>query len=185
MRFVFSMMSRPGRNATSSRFDVEVVHGDIGDGTVVKKALAGDRHRGPSRGGYAGHGLDRKSGEKLSHERSRHVQLLCRMREAGVTRIVNASTGGAILGEIEPPAHEEIAAAPLAPYGASKLAAEGYCSAFAGAYGFSATSLRFSNVYGPRSYNKGSVVAHFFKRILAERSLSSTATARRRAIMFS
>ena len=61
--------------------------------------------------------------------------------------------------------------APLAPYGASKLAVEGYCSAFAGAYGFSAMSLRFSNVYGPRSYNKGSVVAHFFKRILAGEDL--------------
>jgi UDP-glucose 4-epimerase len=97
--------------------------------------------------------------------------LLCRMKDAGVRRIVNASTGGAILGEVEPPVHEGMAASPLAPYGASKLAAEGYCSAFAGAYGFSAMSLRFSNVYGPRSYHKGSVVAHFFKRILEGREL--------------
>jgi len=97
--------------------------------------------------------------------------LLNSMRRAGISRIVNASTGGAILGEVEPPVHEGIPASPLSPYGASKLAAEGYCSAFAGSYGFSATSLRFSNVYGPRSYHKGSVVAHFFKRILAGEDL--------------
>jgi UDP-glucose 4-epimerase len=55
---------------------------------------------------------------------------------------------------------------PLSPYGASKLAVEGYCSAFAGAYGMKSVSLRFSNVYGPGSFHKGSVVAHCFKRLL-------------------
>ena len=54
----------------------------------------------------------------------------------------------------------------MSPYGASKLAAEGYCSAFNHSYGMKASSLRFSNVYGPRSYHKGSVVAHFFKEII-------------------
>jgi len=93
------------------------------------------------------------------------------MREMGVTRLVNASTGGAILGEVEPPVHEDMVARPMSPYGASKLAAEGYCSAFATCYNFSAISLRFSNVYGPRSFHKGSVVAHFFRRILAGEEL--------------
>jgi hypothetical protein len=41
-----------------------------------------------------------------------------------------------------------------------------YCSAFAGSYGLAATALRFTNVYGPFSYHKGSVVAHFMKRIM-------------------
>jgi UDP-glucose 4-epimerase len=54
---------------------------------------------------------------------------------------------------------------PAAPYGASKLAGEGYGHAFAGSYGMQVTALRFSNVYGPRSYRKGSAVAHFFKQI--------------------
>ena len=152
-------------------FDVEFVEGNIEDKSVVKKALDGVDI-------VVHFAADTRVMDSIADpERNFRTNvlgtfnLLCRMREAGVTRIVNASTGGAILGEIEPPAHEEIAAAPLAPYGASKLAAEGYCSAFAGAYGFSATSLRFSNVYGPRSYNKGSVVAHFFKRILAREEL--------------
>ena len=49
-------------------------------------------------------------------------QLLQVARELGVERVVHASTGGAIVGEAEPPVHEEMVARPLAPYGASKLA---------------------------------------------------------------
>ncbi len=84
----------------------------------------------------------------------------------GIARFVFASTGGAILGEALPPVNETMVPRPLAPYGASKLAGEGYCSAFAGAYGMKTVSLRFSNVYGPHSFHKGSVIATFFKNIL-------------------
>jgi UDP-glucose 4-epimerase len=88
-------------------------------------------------------------------------------RELGVNRIVAASTGGAILGDVEPPVHEEMAPKPTSPYGASKLMLEGYLSAYSSSYGVSGCALRFSNIYGPRSFHKGSVVAHFYKRILA------------------
>ena len=92
--------------------------------------------------------------------------LLVEARGAGIKTVINASTGGAIIGDAPPPVHEEMPAMPLSPYGASKLANEGYMSAFAGAYGMRMVSLRFSNVYGSGSFHKGSVVAHFFKRIL-------------------
>lgn len=98
-------------------------------------------------------------------------RLLQAARKAGVRRIVNASTGGAILGEVPPPVHEEMPPAPTSPYGASKLAAEGYCSAFGASYGLPTASLRFSNVYGPFSIHKGSVVAHFFRQIRAGEEL--------------
>jgi UDP-glucose 4-epimerase len=87
-------------------------------------------------------------------------------RELGVRRIVAASTGGAILGDVEPPVHERLAPQPSSPYGASKLMLEGYLSAYASSYSLSTCALRFSNIYGPRSFHKGSVVAHFFKQIL-------------------
>lgn len=93
-------------------------------------------------------------------------QLLELARAANVRRIVNASTGGALLGDATPPISEEMAPSPLSPYGASKLAVEGYCAAFAGAYGMSCVSLRFSNIYGPRSAHKKSVVAAFIKNIV-------------------
>ena len=88
-------------------------------------------------------------------------------RELGVGRLVAASTGGAILGDVEPPVHEEMAPRPTSPYGASKLMLEGYLSAYSSSFGVSGCALRFSNIYGPRSFHKGSVVAHFFKRVLA------------------
>jgi UDP-glucose 4-epimerase len=92
-------------------------------------------------------------------------RLLEAMRARGIRRLVNASTGGAIIGAATPPVHEAMVPNPIAPYGATKLAVEGLCSAWSGSYGFSALSLRFANVYGPRSYHKGSVVAAFFRRI--------------------
>ena len=94
--------------------------------------------------------------------------LLNACRELGVARVVAASTGGAILGDVEPPVHEEMAPMPTSPYGASKLMLEGYLSAYASSYGLSSCALRFSNIYGPRSFHKGSVVAHFFKQVLAD-----------------
>jgi UDP-glucose 4-epimerase len=88
-------------------------------------------------------------------------------RRKTIRRFVLASTGGAILGDAEPPVHEDMPARPLAPYGASKLAGEGYCSAYFGSYGVPTVALRFSNVYGPWSYQKASVVAAFFKCLRA------------------
>ncbi len=93
-------------------------------------------------------------------------------RALSISRLINASTGGAILGPATPPVHEDMVARPLAPYGASKLAAEGYCSAYAHAFGLSIATLRFSNVYGPGSLHKGSVVAAFFRRILASEPIT-------------
>jgi UDP-glucose 4-epimerase len=87
-------------------------------------------------------------------------------RDAGADGFVFASSS-APLGDITPPAHEGIVPRPKSPYGASKLAGEAYCSAFAGSYGLATIALRFSNVYGPYSYHKGSVVAEFCKRAQA------------------
>ncbi len=53
---------------------------------------------------------------------------------------------------------------PVSPYGASKLAGEGYCSAYFRTFGVETVALRFGNVYGPLSGHKNSVVARFIKR---------------------
>ncbi|WP_183093436.1 NAD-dependent epimerase/dehydratase family protein [Nocardioides stalactiti] len=97
--------------------------------------------------------------------------LLEECRALGIGRIVAASTGGAIVGDVPPPVHERMAAQPTSPYGASKLMLEGYLSAYSASYGMKGCALRFSNIYGPRSFHKGSVVAHFFKQVLAGEEL--------------
>jgi UDP-glucose 4-epimerase len=99
-------------------------------------------------------------------------QLLELARTANVRQIINASTGGALLGDVVPPINEAMAPRPLSPYGASKLAVEGYCSAFAGAYGLCCATLRFSNVYGPSSGHKKSVVAAFMRNIIRGQPLT-------------
>src|SRR5215207_7962989 len=85
-------------------------------------------------------------------------------RHAGVGRFVIASSGATVIGEPEPPIHEEMVPHPVAPYGASKLAGEGYCSAYFQTFGIETVALRFGNVYGPLSGHKNSVVARFIKR---------------------
>jgi len=86
-------------------------------------------------------------------------------RANGVKRFVFASSGAPV-GEVDPPIHEELAPHPVSPYGASKLAGEGYCSAYFRSFGLETVALRFSNVYGPGSTHKASVVAKFIKQAL-------------------
>ena len=87
-----------------------------------------------------------------------------------IPRFVFASSG-APAGEVEPPIHEELPPHPVSPYGASKLAGEGYCSAYKRTFGIDTVMLRFGNVYGPGSVHKSSVVAKFIRRALAGQAL--------------
>ncbi|MEM7171155.1 MAG: NAD-dependent epimerase/dehydratase family protein [Pseudomonadota bacterium] len=155
-----------GKRSFLGDCDIDFIHGDLRDRDSVRTAVAG-------MDAVVHLAADTRVMDSIENPEYNFqvnvigtFNLLMAMREAGVTRLVNASTGGAILGEVEPPVHEGMVPHPIAPYGAAKLAVEGYASAFAGAYGMKAVSLRFSNVYGPRSFHKGSVVAAFFKRIL-------------------
>jgi UDP-glucose 4-epimerase len=83
---------------------------------------------------------------------------------SGVRRVVNTSTGGGLYGDAELlPTPEDHPIAPLAPYGQSKYAAEGYCELYTRLHGLSAVSLRYGNVYGPRQdvHGEAGVVAIF------------------------
>lgn len=82
-----------------------------------------------------------------------------------VPRFVFASSG-APAGEVAPPIHEELPPHPVSPYGASKLAGEGYCSAYNKTFGVQTVMLRFGNVYGPGSLHKSSVVAKFIRQAI-------------------
>jgi len=87
-------------------------------------------------------------------------------RRAGVPQVIFSSTGGALIGNATPPVNEQSIPRPISPYGASKLAGEGYCCAFANAYDMSITALRFANVVGPISWHKKGAVTAFFKSIM-------------------
>jgi UDP-glucose 4-epimerase len=85
------------------------------------------------------------------------------------TPIVFASTGGAIYGECGEPAPESAERRPLAPYGASKLAAEEYLAVYNRLYETEHVALRYGNVYGPRQdpHGEAGVVAIFLGRLAA------------------
>jgi UDP-glucose 4-epimerase len=87
-----------------------------------------------------------------------------------VSRFIFASSG-APAGEVDPPIHEELPPHPVSPYGASKLAGEGYCSAYNKTFGIDTVMLRFGNVYGPGSVHKSSIVAKFIRQALDGESL--------------
>jgi len=156
-----------GRREHIADLDAEVLIGDVRDREALNKALRGIEavvHLAADTGVVASVADPRMN---FDVNVVGTLELLLAMRQHGVKRLVNASTGGAIVGSVKPPVHEDMAPHPISPYGASKLAAEGYCDAFAASYGLDIVSLRFSNVYGPRSFYKGSVVATFMKSILA------------------
>ena len=87
-------------------------------------------------------------------------------RTHGVPRFVFASSGGTVIGDAEPPIHEDLLPKPKSPYGASKSASEGYLCAYHRTFGIDTVALRFSNVYGPGSVHKNSVVARFIRSAL-------------------
>jgi UDP-glucose 4-epimerase len=89
---------------------------------------------------------------------------VCRMNH--INKFVYASSG-AVLGDQVPPLHEKMMPCPLSPYGVSKLAGEYYCNAYYHTFDVNTISLRFSNVYGPYSYHKNSLVSKYLKAVLS------------------
>lgn len=70
--------------------------------------------------------------------------------DAGVHRVINASSSS-VYGKVEYlPFDEKHPTQPVSPYGVSKLAAEHYCRVFNEVYGLPTVSLRYFTVYGPR-----------------------------------
>jgi UDP-glucose 4-epimerase len=146
--------------------DVELVRGDIRDSGTVAGALAGvDTVIHLAAFGSVIESIADPLTNFDINARGTLV-LLRGCVDAGVARFVFASTGGALIGNAEPPVDESNLPWPISPYGASKLCGEAYLHAFAGAYGLRTTALRFANVYGPFSDHKKGAVTTFIKNAL-------------------
>ena len=88
-------------------------------------------------------------------------------RQNDIKKFIFASSG-ATIGDAKPPLIEDMPSNPVSPYGSSKLAGEGYCSSYYNTFGINTSILRFSNVYGPGSLNKNSVIAKFIRQIIRD-----------------
>jgi UDP-glucose 4-epimerase len=91
-------------------------------------------------------------------------------REAGVKKVIFASSGGTVYGEQEVfPATEDHPTHPISPYGVSKRSGEHYLYFYSVEYGIPYIALRYANVYGPRQdpHGEAGVVAIFTLRLLS------------------
>jgi nucleoside-diphosphate-sugar epimerase len=78
------------------------------------------------------------------------VRLLIAAKEAGVRRVVYASSSSVYGDNPELPNREAQLPSPISPYAVSKLAGEHYCRVFSRLHGLSTISLRYFNIFGPR-----------------------------------
>lgn len=104
------------------------------------------------------------------------LNLLEAVRASGhATRVLFASTGGAVYGDfVEPPNVETYEKNPESPYGIAKYAAELYLAYYARVHGLDYIALRFANVFGPRQdpHGEAGVVAIFCQRLIAGQALT-------------
>src|SRR3954447_22808559 len=78
------------------------------------------------------------------------LNVLLAARDAGVSRVVFASSSSVYGAAAGLPKRESLTPLPISPYAVSKLAAENYCRSFFEVYGLETVALRYFNVFGPR-----------------------------------
>jgi UDP-glucose 4-epimerase len=102
------------------------------------------------------------------------VSVMEAMRDAGVKRVVLASSGALYGEQAHQPVGEDQQPSPNSPYGVSKLAAEFYVQTIGALWGIETVALRIFNAYGPGQRIRPAhppVVAQFVKQALTGGSL--------------
>jgi len=130
--------------------DVEIITGDLRDFDVVSRAAIGRDfilHQGalPSVPRSVN---DPVATNEVNVTGTLHVLLAA--RDAGVKRVVVASSSSVYGDTPVLPKVETMPVLPMSPYAVSKLAAEKYAAAFHRVYGLETVALRYFNVFGPR-----------------------------------
>lgn len=100
------------------------------------------------------------------------LNVLVAAREAGVKRVVYASSSSVYGDSPSLPKREDMTPDPLSPYGAQKLFGEMYCKLFWKAFRLETVALRYFNVFGPRqdaTSQYSGVLAKFIPAVLQGR----------------
>lgn len=107
------------------------------------------------------------------------VNVLEAARRVGTERLVFASTGGAIYGEVPDGERAGLGSAerPFSAYACAKLSAEIYLDYYRRAHGLKTAILRYANIYGPRQdpHGEAGVVAIFVDRLARGEALQINA----------
>jgi UDP-glucose 4-epimerase len=159
-------------NVAAFKKDAEIIEADIAEARNLPELLAG--------ADYVIHQaaipsvpksmIDPVKSHRANVNGTLNVLVAC--REAGVKRVVYASSSSLYGDSPTLPKHEEMMPNPLSPYGAQKLFGEMYCKVFTKAYGLETVSLRYFNVFGPRQDSTSQysgVLALFIPSVLQNR----------------
>jgi UDP-N-acetylglucosamine 4-epimerase len=87
------------------------------------------------------------------------LNMLVAARDAGVERLVYASSSATYGDHPALPKVEPVIGKPMSPYGLTKHVNELYAGVFATCYGFNTIGLRYFNVFGPRQDPNGAYAA--------------------------
>lgn len=150
---------------------IEVIRGDILDPAVLKKAMQEVQvvlHQAALRS--VPFSVENPAlVNRVNVEGTLNV--LIAARDAGVRRVVYASSSSVYGNSRLLPKNEQQLPSPISPYAVSKLTGEYYCGVFTELYGVETVSLRYFNVYGPRQ-DPNSQYAAVIPRFIRWASLS-------------
>lgn len=152
---------------------IKLIEGDLRNYDTVREAVNGTDfvlHQGalPS--------VPRSISDPLSSNEvnvTGTLNLLNAAKDAGVKRVVMASSSSVYGDTPTLPKKEDMIPTPLSPYAVSKLAGEKYFQVFANIYGLHTVALRYFNVFGPRQNpdsQYSAVIPKFIKAILNDES---------------
>ncbi len=100
------------------------------------------------------------------------LNMLVAARDAGVERLVYASSSATYGDHPALPKVEAVIGKPMSPYGLTKYVNELTASVFSTCYGFDTIGLRYFNVFGPRQDPNGAyaaVIPAFFGSLILEK----------------
>src|SRR5947209_6725674 len=130
--------------------ELEIIFGDLRDRDAVREAVAGVEvvfHQA-ALASVPRSIADPVTSLEININGTQNV--LQAARDAGVRRVVYASSSSIYGNTPTLPKHEQMQPHPVSPYAIHKLTGELLCQAFTSIYGLETVALRYFNVFGPR-----------------------------------
>ena len=162
-----------GRESNLSGLDVEFARGSILDTVLLARTFRDARfvfHEGalPS----VQRSVEDPAQSNLVNVNGT-LNVLLAARDAGVKKVLFASSSSVYGDTPVLPKVETMTPAPMSPYAVTKLTDEHYCRVFTALYDLPTVALRYFNVFGPRqdpTSQYAAVIPNFITRILAGES---------------
>ena len=159
-------------NLAALKGHVQVIQGDLRDFDAIKAAVKGVEvvfHQG------ALASVPRSIADPVASLETNingTQNVLLAARDAGVQRVVYASSSSVYGNTPTLPKHEAMPTQPMSPYAVHKLTGELLCRVFTHVYGLETVALRYFNVFGPRqdpTSEYAAVIPRFLTALIKKR----------------